>query len=201
VKEIHVTVRSRSGWLAACAIGFAAGFPIFLVFTEAVFGHATMTLGFVGHLVGLAIFGTIVAASQAIALRDLSSGALHWMIAGAIGFALVTLVIFPLYYFRVWPTPLPIEPLVITLCAGVFAGTLQWWGERRSPSASRWLRAWIAGIVAGVVAGYAVMTLMSRLDIAIPFPLDMGVFGAVVGGIAGAISAAAMRVKLATSQE
>jgi hypothetical protein len=45
------------------------------------------------------------------------------------------------------------------------------------------------------------MTLISRLDIAIPFPLDMGVFGAVVGGIAGAISAAAMRVKLATSQE
>ena len=189
-----MVLRSRIGWLSACSIGFAAGFPIFLVITEAIFGHATMTLGFVGHLVGLAVFGTIVASSQSFALRELVSGRSRWVIAGAVGFALVTLVIFPLYYFGVWPSPLPIEPLVITLCAGVFAGTLQWWSERKGPNSGQWLRLWIIGVIAGVAIGHVAMTLMTRLAMAISFPVDMAVFGAIVGGVAAAISAPGVRV-------
>lgn len=182
-----MTTRSRSAWVTACAIGFAIGFPIFLVFTEAIFGTSTRARGLVGHLLGLALFGAVVGTCQALVLRNITN-ARRWVIAGALGFALVTLIIFPLYFFGLWPTPLPIEPLVITLCAGTFAGGLQWQSEGRAPAVWRWLKFWIVGLAAGVAVGAMVMPALDRFEIMPPFLPSMALFGGIVGAVAGAVS-------------
>jgi hypothetical protein len=187
-----VTTHSRLAWTTACAIGFAIGFPIFLVFTEVVFGTSTKATGFVGHLLGLALFGAVVGTCQAVVLPNITN-ARRWVIAGALGFALVTLVIFPLYFFGLWPTPLPVEPLVITLCAGAFAGALQWQSEGRSPHLSRWLTFWIIGLAAGVAVGAMVMPALDRFGIMPPFLPSMAIFGGLVGAVAGGVSSRAIR--------
>jgi hypothetical protein len=184
---------SRSAWAAACALGFGLGFPVFLLFTEAIVGHGTMARGFIGHLVGLAVFGAVVASCQAVALRRLLPSPSRWILAGAAGFALVVAVITPLYWTGVWPSPLPVEPIVITLCAGAFAAALQWLAVRRAAGRpSRWLVLWVAGMAAGIFAGALVMMLIDSLKLNIPFGPDMGIFGLVVGAIAGAISGGAI---------
>lgn len=184
---------SRTAWAAACALGFGLGFPAFLLFTEAIVGQRTMASGFVGHLVGLAIFGAVVASCQAVVLRRLLPSPSRWVLAGALGFALVIAVITPLYWTGVWPSPLPIEPIVITLCAGAFSAALQWLSVRSAAGRpSRWLALWVAGMAAGIFAGALVMMLVDSLRLNIPFGPDMGIFGLIVGAIAGAISGRAL---------
>ncbi|MCA1603227.1 MAG: hypothetical protein LC776_16855 [Acidobacteria bacterium] len=184
---------SRTTWAAACALGFGLGFPVFLLFTEIIVGHRTRASGFVAHVIGLAVFGAVVATCQAVALRGLLPSLIRWVIAGAAGFALVNAVITPLYWSGVWPSPLPIEPIVITLCAGAFAAALQWLAVRRvAGSASRWLVLWVAGMAVGIFAGALVMMLVDSIKVSIPFGPDMGIFGLIVGAVAGAISGGAI---------
>lgn len=184
---------SGSAWAAACALGFGLGFPVFLLFTEVIVGHRTMETMFVGHLIGLAVFGAVVASCQAVALRHLLPSPTRWILAGALGFAMVMAVISPLYWTGVWPSPLPVEPIVITLCAGAFAATLQWLAVRRAVgSGSRWLALWLAGMAAGIFVGSLAMMLIDSLRLNIPYGPDMGIFGLIVGAIAGVISSRAL---------
>ena len=176
-------MRSASAW----------DFPAFLLVTEVVVGHQTMASGVVGHLVGLAVFGTIVAFCQVVALRRLLPSPARWILAGASGFALVVAVITPLYWTAVWPSPLPFEPIVITLCAGAFSAALQWLAVRKIASRPfRWLVLWVVGMAAGIFVGALVMMLIDNLKLKIPFGPDMGIFGLIVGAVAGTISGSAI---------
>lgn len=187
---------SRTVWSAACALGFGLGFPVFLLFTEVIIGHRPATApwpGFVGHLIGLAVFGAVVASCQAVVLRGLLPSPGRWILAGALGFALVIAVISPLYWAGVWPSPLPIEPIVITLCAGTFSAALQALAVKKAAAhPSRWLVLWVVGMATGIFAGALVMMLVDSLRLNIPWGPDMGIFGLIVGGIAGAISGRAL---------
>lgn len=182
------TTNAAARWIAANAAGWATGFPIFLLFTEVIVGHATSAAAIIGHVIGLAVFGATVAVCQTVALPG-SVDRGRWILAAAIGFASVNLVIGPLYWFRIWPADGPVEPMTITLLAAVFAALAQAMGAGDAFNRSRFITLSIGGGALGVAAGAGVMmVLMDILRTGLSWGTSVAVFGLVVGAISGALT-------------
>src|SRR5688572_23669228 len=79
---------------------------------------------FIGLLLGGALFATI----QALVLGPRFPRVIPWIIAGALGYGLVAVVMWPFWAAGLWGSiPGPVEPLLITIGGGSLMGLLQWW--------------------------------------------------------------------------
>lgn len=187
-------VSFASRWIAANALGWAAGFPTFLLFTERVFGHETHAAALGGHVVGLAVFGAVVGICQATALPRTAADTGRWIAAASAGFAAVNVLLAPLYWLKVWPAPGPVEPLVITLTAALLAAIAQAATARIAFSRFRFVALSLAGAAVGVAAGAAAMMgLMEGLRANLSWEASMAIFGLIVGSVSGGITRRSIR--------
>jgi len=100
---------------------------------------------------------------------------------------------------------------MIVLGGGGLAGLFQFlWLRSQDIRAAKWLGMWIAGILAGIVVAVAFLMGMGKLiggTIAyleenlpkISWAIEMGIFGLVVGAVAGWISGNALKETLQIS--
>ena len=160
------------------------------------------------HLVMYPIFGAIFASIQSFALRDKLSGIMPWIVAAMLGF--LTIIIAEVFkrHIVIGPHAGPIEPIMIVLGGGGLAGLFQFlWLRSQDIHAAKWLGMWITGILAGIVVAVAFLIGLGKLmsgAIAhleenlpkISWAIELGIFGSVVGGVAGWISAKALQESL-----
>jgi hypothetical protein len=198
--------RFLAEWVGANAVGLSLGFLAVLQTGFLIqFGSNTelhWTSGALGRGVapyarftGLLIGGAILGLAQAWALRGRLPRVTPWVVAAAVGFGLVILVIWPLVRADVWGhIPGPVEPIAITIGGGSLAGVGQWWYLRRNGIvATRWLIFWVGGLVGSVALTFLVFFLvLGVLQLPLNWPAEVALSGFVAGGTAGAMSAVAM---------
>ena len=163
------------------------------------------------HLVMYPVFGAVFASIQAFTLRDKLSGITPWIVAAMLGF--LTVIIGEVFqrHVVIGPHAGPIEPILIVLGGGGLAGLFQFlWLRSRDIRAAKWLGMWIAGILTGIIAAVAFLMGLGKLmggAIAyleenlpqISWAIEMGIFGLVVGAVAGWISGNALKETLKIS--
>lgn len=160
------------------------------------------------HLVMYPVFGAILGSAQAFVLRRAIPRVWPWIGVTALGFLAILGLELVERHIVIGPHPGPVEPIVIALGAGGLAGLFQWLYLRNTSSPSaKWLGFWIGGLVAGIILaaaslmgigtlfGDAIQYLeadMPKLSLAI----ELGIFGAIVGAVAGWTSGRALRSSL-----
>jgi|SRR5687767_13527449 len=186
-------MRLLHSWILTNAVGFAAGFGLFLSISELIIGNKNMTSAFLGHFIGLMVFGIILAFSQSLVLNRQNIKTLKWIVSGALGFTLVMLVIWPLYLTKIWPAEGPIEPLIISLVSCTFLGLMVYIFYRKDLAGTGYfLIMWIIGAIAGIVISALLMIfIISKLGL--PFIAEMAVFTLITGAIAGLISGGSIK--------
>jgi hypothetical protein len=163
------------------------------------------------HLVMYPIFGAVFASIQAFSLRDKLKGVTPWIIAAMLGFLIIIIGEVFQRHVVIGPHAGPIEPILLVLGGGGLAGVFQFlWLRSQDIRAAKWLGMWIAGILAGIVVAVALLMGLGKLisgAIAyleenlpqISWAIEMGIFGSVVGAVAGWISGKALLESLQIS--
>ena len=201
-------------WFIANAIGLCTGFVVvlqtgfLLQFGFDFEAHwAPRALGqgvWLGYrFIGLLLGGGLFAAIQALALGPRLPRVVPWIVAGALGYGLVAVVMWPFWAAGLWGNiPGPIEPLVITIGGGSLMGLIQWWYLRsNTATATPWLVWWLVGLLAGVPATFLVFfILMGVLKLGLPWPSQVALSGLVIGAVAGLVSARATQRLSFTAQ-
>ena len=163
------------------------------------------------HLVMYPIFGAVFASIQSFTLRDKLSGITPWIVAAMLGFLTIIIVEVFKRHIVIGPHAGPIEPIMIVLGGGGLAGLFQFlWLRSQDIHAAKWLGMWITGILAGIVVAVAFLIGLGKLiggAIAylqenlpqISWAIEMGIFGSVVGGVAGWVSGNTLKESLQIS--
>lgn len=185
--------RTRGGWATACFLGFGTLFVAFSIggllqswawpadwpepSSLPSFDPAT---GFGGvdpgvaadlyranlafHFIHITVFGGVIGWLQAKVLGAREIRPRTWVLLTALGFASIFLFEGLRPGVVTGGHPAPIEPLLIGVGGGIFAGVYQWlYLRRRGVVATKWLGLWVAGLCAGAVAAAAVITLLGLL--------------------------------------
>lgn len=157
------------------------------------------------HIPALIVFGAIVGAAQYLVLRRLLPRAWLWIVSTAVGFAVILVLESVERHIVIGPTTGPVEPLLIVLGGGCLAGVLQWLYLRSHASADwRYPVFWSVGLVVGVALAVPAMIgvgmifgdAIRRLEAAAPhvaWGIEIGLFGLIVGSIAGLVSSHGLR--------
>lgn len=185
--------RSKGGWITACVLGFGTLFVAFSLggllqslvrpaawpdptalpsFDPATdFGGVDRDMAtklyranLAYHFIHITIFGGLIGWLQARVLWAREVRPRAWVAVTALGFA----SIFVFEAFRPGVVtgghPAPIEPLLIGVGGGIFAGIYQWsYLRRRGVAATKWLGLWVVGLCAGALVGALVLTLLGFL--------------------------------------
>lgn len=164
--------------------------------------------GLITHLVMYPVFGAILGSIQAFALRKAIPNVWSWIGITALGFLTVIGLELVKRHIVIGPFPGPVEPIIIALGAGGLAGLFQWLYLRKAnhPSA-KWLGLWIGGLAAGIIlAAASLMGIGMLLGDAIRYletntpklalGIELGIFGAVVGAVAGWFSSRSLQISL-----
>lgn len=165
------------------------------------------------HLVMYPVFGAILGSAQAFALRKAIPRVWPWIAVTALGFLSILGLELVRRHIVIGPHPGPVEPIMIALGAGGLAGLFQWLYLRKIdlPSA-KWLGWWIGGLVAGIILaaaslmgigmlfGGAIQYLESNAP-KLALGIELGIFGAIVGAVAGWSSGRALRSSLGVPDE
>jgi hypothetical protein len=86
--------------------------------------------------------------------------------------------------------PGPVEPIIVTVGGGSFAGIFQYLSLRRQGIYTpRWLLLWVGGLLAGIVPTALLMISLESLGLAPSWPLEVFLNGFIVAGVAAWISA------------
>ena len=89
--------------------------------------------------------------------------------------------------------PGPVEPIILTVGGGSFAGIFQHQALRRQGiHAPKWLFLWIVGLIAGVVATAVLMISIEGLGLALSWALDVFITGFIIAGVSASISGKAL---------
>ncbi len=136
--------------------------------------------------IGLAIFGIVFSSGQALILKTYLAKPWAWILNGAIGYIVVLLIIWPL--IGIWgEIEGPVEPLIIVFGGTLFMLILQWRYLRKQGIKPARPIIWFgAGALLGVLP---VMLLFMFIWTNVPWGVDLGVMGFIVGGSAGFLSA------------
>lgn len=233
--------RTRRGWTTACLLGFGTLFVAFSLggLLQSIFWPADWpdptalpsfdpSTGFGGvepematklyranltyHFIHITIFGGVLGWLQAKVLWARAVEARAWVVLTALGFA----SIFVFEAFRPGVVtgghPAPIEPLLIGVGGGVFAGIYQWlYLKQNRVAAGKWLALWVLGLCAGALTGALMLTglgflgplMRSLLPPDRLFAVSQFVFylvyGPTVGLVAGLLSGNAILEAVATT--
>lgn len=156
----------------------------------------------VQHVVMYALFGVILGSFQRYALRDSLRRGWPWLLATSAGFVLILVLEGVRPHMVIGPHAGPLEPIMIALGGGGLAGVFQWLHLRRQGvDATKWLGFWVVGIVVGIAAAAVTLTAVGAVLEApvrrlfspetadrIGWWIFFGVYGAVVGVVAGWVS-------------
>jgi hypothetical protein len=163
------------------------------------------------HLLMYPVFGAVFASIQAFTLRDKLSGITPWIVAAMLGFLIIIIGEVFKRHLVIGPHAGPIEPILLVLGGGGLAGLFQFlWLRSQNIHAAKWLSMWIAGLLAGIVVAVAFLISLGKLiggAIAyleenlpqISWAIEMGIFGSVVGGVAGWVSGNTLKESLQIS--
>lgn len=153
------------------------------------------TTEYVSTLVAMLAGGLILGSAQALILRSRSVPVIRWVLATVAGFGVVAVAIdWPLIALGVLgEIPGPVEPLIVTVGGGSFAGVFQFLTlGRQGIRAPKWLLLWIGGLVAGVVPTALLMILLEASGLTPSWPLEVFLNGFIIAGVAAWISGKAL---------
>jgi hypothetical protein len=147
-------------------------------------------LFYAGSLVSLLVAGAIFGAFQALALRSNGLRVVPWILAAAVGFALLAAVFWPLAAAGVLGIiPGPVEPILFTVGGCILAGICQYLVLRRQGiAASRWLLLWVVGVIGGLALTAAFFMSIEGLGVSLGWLLDVFFSGFWVAGVAALVS-------------
>jgi hypothetical protein len=153
-------------------------------------------LHYVSILVSLAVGGAVFGSAQALAIRSRSVRARSWIVATVAGFGVLAVIVeWPLIASGVLGIiPGPVEPIILTVGGGSFAGISQYLLLRgEGIAAGKWLGRWIAGLFGGLVATALFFSLVEGpLDTEVSWPLAVFLSGFIVAGVAALASGKAL---------
>ncbi len=194
----------RLKWTAANALGLGVAFVAYLQigmlakygldferywqWQEQAVGHSIVS--YAGILLSLSMAGAILGASQALVLRSHRLRVISWVLATALGFALLAAVFWPLMANGVLGIiPGPVEPILFTVGGCILAGICQYLVLRRQGiAASRWLLLWVVGVIGGLALTAAFFMLIEGLGVSLGWLLDVFFSGFWVAGVAALVS-------------
>jgi hypothetical protein len=196
-------ISSFSLWIIANAIGLCVGFWAILQVAMLIeFGQLTWVEGvgegidaYLARLASVIVGGAILGYAQSRVLKAYSVSAVRWVLATAMGFAVITVVEWPLMYIGMWGNiPGPVEPIILLVGGGSLAGLAQFFHlRRRNIDATKWLGLWIVGLIVSIVpTGLVFMLLQGPLAVSLSWPVEVGLNGLLVGGIAALVSGNAL---------
>lgn len=147
-------------------------------------------VSYAGILVELVVAGAILGASQALVLRSHRLRVISWVLATALGFALLAAVFWPLMAAGVLGIiPGPVEPILFTVGGCILAGICQYLVLRRQGiAASRWLLLWVVGVIGGLALTAAFFMSIEGLGFSLGWLLDVFFSGFWVAGVAALVS-------------
>lgn len=200
--------KARLKWMTANAFGLGVGFVTVLQTIMLIeFGldwkmHWTWiekplaqnAAEYVYLLLAMLTGGAILGSTQALILRR-SIPVVRWIVATVAGFGIVAVTIqWPLIALGVLGAiPGPVEPLIITVGGGSFAGICQYLTLRRQGvRASKWLVLWLAGLVTSIVPTALLFMSLEGLGVPLSWPVETFLSGFMVAGVAASISGKAL---------
>lgn len=194
----------RLKWTAANALGLGVAFVVYLQipmlakygldferywqWQEQAVGHSIVS--YAGILLSLSMAGAILGASQALVLRSHRLRVISWVLATALGFALLAAVFWPLMANGVLGIiPGPVEPILFTVGGCILAGICQYLVLRRQGiAASRWLLLWVVGVIGGLALTAAFFMSIEGLGVSLGWLLNVFFSGFWVAGVAALVS-------------
>jgi hypothetical protein len=196
-------------WVVTNAIGLAVGFVAALQTGMLIeFGFdwrmhwnwierplAQNATEYVSTLLSMLAGGTILGFAQAFILLRHSIPINRWILATVTGFGVAAIIIdWPLIALGVLGAiPGPVEPIIVTVGGGSFAGIVQYLSLRRQGIVTpRWLLLWVGGLVAGIVPTAFLMIALEGLGLAPSWPLEVFLNGFIIAGVAAWISGKAL---------
>lgn len=203
-------------WTAANALGFGVAFLGYLqigmfakygfdferhwVWVEQAIEHSLAS--YAGMLFGLIVAGTIFGASQALILRSHGVRIVSWILATALGFALLTAVFLPLTATGVLGIlPGPVAPFLVSVVGSSLVGICQFRALRRQGiAASRWLGFLVLGLIGGFVITGVFFISLEGAGISLGWILDVFFSGFWVAGVAALVSGNALLSALSSAR-
>ena len=193
------------GWVTATGLGLGLGFVAVLQTGMLIeFGFdwkmhwnwieepaPQNAIEYVSILVSMLAGGLILGSAQALILRSRSMPVIRWVLPTVVGFGVVAVAIdWPLLALGVLGNiPGPVEPLIVAVGGGSFAGIFQFLTlGRRGVRAKKWLFLWIVGLIAGVVPTALMMISVETAGLTLPWALDVFLTGLIIAGVAALIS-------------
>ncbi|MCG9970523.1 hypothetical protein [Christiangramia crocea] len=153
------------------------------------------------HLIMYPVFGALLGSLQSMVLKKYILKVWPWILASIFGFLIIISGELIQRHLVIGPHAGPVEPIFIVLGGGGITGIIQWyWLRTQNITAAKWLILWISGIILGIIAAIAfLMGLGALIGDAIAFleenapkvafGIELGLFGAITGAVAGWISA------------
>lgn len=195
MKSFHIK------WILANAIGFSLAFLAFLQFLM-FYAHglnfelhwdfeAQQNLArsesfiITGISIGLTLLGIILTSAQALIIRKYLPKIWPWILNGALGFAIISLIIWPLR--NIWGSiPGPVEPLTITVGGLIFTIIFQWrLLKKNGIKATKPILMYATGTFIGAALLFPLFYIILG---DVPWALQMCITGLVIGASAGALS-------------
>lgn len=191
--------KSYFAWVAVTSTGLGIGFlAVLQVIMLIEFGQLSWAedvpeggAAYLSRFVSLLVGGAVLGAFQTVFLRSYKVPVIPWIIATAVGFSTLVLVIFPLLYLGQWGNiPGPAEPIITIVGGCSFAGIFQYVILKRNQiKPGKWLAVWIASLVFGLVpTGLTFILLEGPLQISISWPVQVFLSGFLIGGFAALFS-------------
>jgi len=150
---------------------------------------------YVSTLLAMLIGGVFLGSAQCLILIAHKISVIRWMFATVAGFGVVAVtILWPLIALGILGViPGPVEPIILTVGGGAFAGIFQYQMLRRQGiHLPKWLFLWIAGLVASLVPMALLFMSLEGLRVALSWPMEIFLSGFVVAGVAAWISGKAL---------
>lgn len=145
-----------------------------------------------GYLISFLVCGAIFGWAQSLVVKIRGIKPVSWILTTVIGFGLVVLIDWPLLYIgELGKIPGPVEPIILTVGGGIFAGTLQYFLLRRlNILAKKWFLLWIVGLVVSILATALFFAIGDPIGFS--WPLETFFSGFIIAGVASLISGKAL---------
>jgi len=196
-------------WISANALGLGMGFVAALQTTmlfefgfdwEMHWNWVEEPVGqnspeYASTMMALLVEGSVLGAAQAFVIRNRNVPILHWILATVVGFGILAVTIeWPLIAFGVLGViPGPVEPIILTVGVGIFAGACQYLLLRRQGIfATTWLIRLFVGLIVSLVPMVTLFISLDALDVSLSWPAEVFVNGFIVGGVAALASGRAL---------
>ncbi|MBC2839854.1 hypothetical protein [Robiginitalea sp. SC105] len=205
-------------WVLVNAAGFGLGFVLWLQL------DFTLKYGFdfekhwapeqtwdftvwmyIRRLIVSIVFGAFIGYLQSIVLKSINInnrlGPFSWVLVTAIGIGLMVIIIdWPLRLMGYGNLPGPLDPIIVTVGSGTFAGIAQYFFlTKKGIKTNRWLLLWIIGLFLSLIpTALFFMFIGDKLDLS--WPMEIFISGFIVGGVAAWVSGKAFLTVLSRTK-